>query len=212
MKIALLHTATGNVALFDAAALHLGLPGGTLVHAVRADLLAAAETAGGLTPAIAGETAAVLRDLAARADAVVLACSTLGPSVDAVGAIEVPVLRVDDALAREAASKGGRVVALCTVETTLAPTTRLFEEAARLTGARVDVRLVPGCWAMLKAGDLAGYHAAIAIAADRAYDDGAGIVALAQASMTGAADRVTRGPRPLTSPVCGLAAAARLLR
>ena len=42
MKIACLHTAESNVAVFDAAAMALGIPTGVLHHEVRADLLAAA--------------------------------------------------------------------------------------------------------------------------------------------------------------------------
>ncbi len=55
MRIACLHTAESNVAIFEAAR-----PDGvSLSHAVRPDLLAAAE-ADGLTPAIAAATAEVL--------------------------------------------------------------------------------------------------------------------------------------------------------
>jgi hypothetical protein len=46
----------------------------------------------------------------------------------------------------------------------------------------------------------------IAAAADQAFRDGADVVALAQASMAGAAELCREG-RPLTSPGVGLAAA-----
>ncbi|WP_245317799.1 hypothetical protein [Ensifer sp. 1H6] len=49
MIIACLHTADSNVAVFEAAARELGLAAGVLRHAVRPDLLEAAERAGGLT-------------------------------------------------------------------------------------------------------------------------------------------------------------------
>jgi hypothetical protein len=52
-----------------------------------------------------------------------------------------------------------------------------------------------------------GYLAAIADAADKAYDDGAVIVALAQASMSQASSLVKKGPPPLDSPTTGLMAA-----
>ncbi|WP_245449007.1 aspartate/glutamate racemase family protein [Phyllobacterium sophorae] len=212
MKIALLHTAESNISIFQKAASEIGLPQGALHHEVRADLLAAAEKAGGLTQEIARETGAALLELARNADAVVLACSTLGPAIAEVeNAIEVPVLRVDAALAKKAVKSGGLVVAICAVETTRAPTTRLFTEAAQSTGAQVEIRLVPGAWELFKTGDRAGYLAAIAEAAEAAYDDGATIVALAQASMAGAADLVANGPKPLSSPTAGLAAAVELL-
>jgi hypothetical protein len=212
MKIALLHTATSNIAVFQKAASEIGLPQSALHHEVRADLLAAAEEAGGLTQEIANETGSVLKDLARNADAVILTCSTLGPSIAEVeNATEIPILRVDDALAKKAVKSGGLVVAFCAVETTVAPTTRLFTEAAKSTGAKVEIRLVPGAWELFKTGDRAGYLAVIAEMAEAAYDEGATIVALAQASMAGAADLVTNGPKPLSSPTAGLAATVELL-
>ncbi|MBL8838861.1 MAG: Asp/Glu racemase, partial [Alphaproteobacteria bacterium] len=123
----------------------------------------------------------------------------------------VPVLRVDSALAAEAVRGGGRVVVLCAVATTIAPTRDLFEKAAAATGARVELALVPGAWPAFRAGDVARYFALIAAAADRAYADGADVVALAQASMTGAA-ALCRNGAPLTSPGAGLAAAKAAVR
>lgn len=211
MRIACLHTADSNIAVFEGAAKAAGMAPEALIHTVRADLLAEAERAGGLTDDIAEQTRVLLRSLSHTADAVVLTCSTLGPSVVAVAeTASVPVLRVDGALAESAVASGKPVVALCAVETTVGPTTRLFEEAAAGTGASVEVRVVPGAWDLFKAGDQPGYLAAIAAAADAAYDGGAAVVALAQASMAGAADLVTRGPKPLSSPSAGLSAAVRL--
>ncbi|MDP9630740.1 UNVERIFIED_ORG: hypothetical protein J2W85_002815 [Ensifer adhaerens] len=207
MIIACLHSADSNVAVFEAAARELGLAAGVLRHAVRPDLLEAAERAGGLTDDIAEETAAALTALAGGADAVLLTCSTLGPSTAIVREAPVPVLRTDAALAEKAASIGEKVVALCAVETTVAPTTALFAEATKRKGVALEVRLVAGAWGLFKAGDRDGYLAAIADAADAAYNDGAAIVALAQASMAGAAELVRRGTRPLTSPSAGLSAA-----
>lgn len=207
IRLACLHTAESNIAVFEAAGAALGIAGGTLRHAVRADLLSDAERAGGLTPEIAASTRNMLLSLCDDADAVLLTCSTLGPAAEAVaGSAPAPVLRVDAALAAEAVREGCRVVALCAVETTIGPTRLLFEEAARATGAVVEVRLVPGAWAAFKAGDPDRYLAMIAAAADDAMRNGAGCVALAQASMAGAARLCTAGT-PLSSPVVGLAAA-----
>lgn len=210
MKIACLHTAESNVAVFDAAAMALGIPTGGLHHEVRGDLLAAAERAGGLRDEIAQATQQALLALAPGADAVLLTCSTLGPAVDALAHAATPILRTDAALAAAAATTaqaGGKIVALCAVETTLGPTAHLFEQAAQATGATVEVQLVPGAWALFKAGDIEGYLRILAKAADSAYAQGASVVALAQASMSGAAALVTAGARPLSSPGAGLAAA-----
>jgi hypothetical protein len=73
------------------------------------------------------------------------------------------------------------------------------------------MRLIPGAWALFKAGQTEAYLDAIAAAADGAYREGASVVALAQASMAAAARRCTAG-LPLSSPAAGLKAAALLSR
>ena len=69
------------------------------------------------------------------------------------------------------------------------------------------MRIAPDAWAAFKAGDVPGYHRLVAEAADAVFAEGADVVALAQASMAGAAAVCKRGT-PLTSPAAGLAAAA----
>jgi hypothetical protein len=208
MRISCLHTAASNIAVFDAAAQALGIGPQVLRHEVRADLLAAAEQVGQLTAEIAASTASALLALARHAEVVVLTCSTLGPVVEGI-ATSTPILRTDAALAASAVQAGGKVVVLCAVETTLEPTSRLFRAAALHSNATVEVQLVPGAWGLFKAGDIDGYLAAVAKAADAAYTAGASRVALAQASMSGAAAYVSAGPRPLTSALAGLEAAVR---
>jgi hypothetical protein len=188
MRIACLHTAESNAAIFDAAC----PPGVTLTHTVRADLLAAAEAAGGLTPRIAEATAGALRALGG-ADAVLLTCSTLGPAA--------PVMRADAALAARACAGGGTVEVLCAAPATLTATSALFAAAAGGTGARVTLRLVPGAWALFHAGDHAAYAEAIARDAEASRAD---VVALAQVSMAPAA-RLARRP-VLAVPEAALAA------
>jgi hypothetical protein len=205
--IACLHTADSNMAVFEAAARDMAMPELTLTHHVRADLLAAAERDGAMTPALAAETGRLLAELGRNADAVLLTCSTLGPAVEVVSGAPKPVLRVDAALADLAVKAGGRVVVLVAAPTTLAPTRSLFEAAARATGAEVAVRLVDGAWDLFKVGDPERYLSAIAAAADEAAGAGADEVALAQASMAAAARLTRSARRPLTSPAAGLAGA-----
>jgi hypothetical protein len=207
-RIACLHTAESNIPVFDAALRELDLIGIDLHHVVRADLLAEAERAGRLTQAITDLTGEILCNLAVDADAVLLTCSTLGPVIETVAA--VTVLRVDAALAHEAVKDGGTVVVLCAVATTMESTRSLFEKAARMSEAKIAVQLVPGAWDTFKAGDTARYLTMIAQAADDAMRAGASRVALAQASMFGAAKLCTSGILPLNSPLAGLKAAVRV--
>jgi hypothetical protein len=207
VKIACLHTAQSNVAIFEDAASDIGMEG-ALLHEVRSDLLDTVERVGGLTRDIAQEAAEALRSLGRNADAVLLTCSSLGPSIDGLqNRISVPVLRVDAALAENAIRSGGRIVVLCAAETTMGPTAEIFACAAEASQTSYQVCLVPGAWALFKAGESLAYFSSIAAAADEAYRDGASTVVLAQASMSGAVAFVRGGRKPLTSPAAGLAAA-----
>lgn len=206
MRITCLHTADSNIAVFENAAQELGLNHHAFRHISRPDLLAAAERAGGLTPEILEETAQALLALSQDSDRVLLTCSTLGAAAAAAAEnTQVPVLRVDQALAEAAMKTAGKVVVLCAVETTLGPTGKLFEQTEKHPDAALEMRLVAGAWDKFKQGDLAGYLQTVAAAADAAYIEGAAAVVLAQASMTGAAQFTQMG-KPLTSPECGLRA------
>jgi hypothetical protein len=210
MRIACLHTADSNVAVFDRQVIDSCFSDVELHHVVRADLLAAVEAAGSLIAPVRADAAAALRALAGDYEGVLLTCSTLGPAVEDVK-VAAPVMRVDEALAREAVACGGAIVALCAVSTTLRPTTEVFERASTGTSATVAVQIVEGAWNRFKAGDMAGYHALVAAAADDARESGADAVALAQASMAPAAALCSRPP-VLGSPGAGLAAIVSAVR
>ncbi|NDL64374.1 aspartate/glutamate racemase family protein [Acerihabitans arboris] len=209
MQIACLHTAASNIDVFERAAGKLGLSAGTLRHEVREDLLDAVECAGGITATIADETAAILLKLAQEADAVILTCSTLGPAVDSISAMSyVPILRVDIAIAERAIAIGGMIVVLCAAETTMAATSRLFSDAIQHSlVSSVHISLVPDAWALFKAGRQDAYLSTIARSVEHAYEEGATMVVLAQASMADAAELVNHWPTPITSPQSGLMAA-----
>lgn len=204
LKISCLHTAKSNIAVFEAARRALGLDDVMLKHRVRSDLLAAAEQEGTASARTLEHTAVELVSLGKSADGVLLTCSTLGPAAPLAAArLTAPVLRVDEALAGAAVRDGGSVMVLCATGTTLAPTRALFETAAIATGSAVEVRLVSGAWDLFRSGREQDYWKAIADAAELALADGVQTVALAQASMAGAADLVRSG-QVLTSPGAGL--------
>ncbi|MFH5924190.1 aspartate/glutamate racemase family protein [Roseomonas xinghualingensis] len=212
-RIACLHTAESNVPIFEAALRDSGLTDVELRHAVRAELLTRAEHSGGLTPEVTARTIEALHALCEGADAVLLTCSTLGPATEAVDdTASCPILRVDAALAQAAVREGGRIVVLCTAETTIISTRLLFEDAARRSGATVTIRLVPGAWEAFRAGEPKRYLSLIAKAAETAAHGGATRVVLAQASMAGAAQLAAIDPPALTSPEAGLRAALEAIR
>lgn len=135
-----------------------------------------------------------------------MTCSSIGPAVEGVQDEAVPVIRVDAALAERTVANGGRVVVLYAAPSTAAPTGQLFAAAAAKTGASIEMRMVADAWTRFTSGDHEGYFALVAEATEAAYQDGAKVVALAQVSMAGAADKVRTGPTPLTSPAIGLRA------
>ena len=209
----LLHTVPALAARFDAD-LDAAAPGLRRVHVVDGWLLATA-VATGVTPEVEAAVLAHVRHLAAAgAAAVLVTCSSVGEAAEAAAAqVDVPVLRVDAAMAREAvalaAAPGalGRVAVLATLASTLGPTGRLVQRAARDAGAAVavDARVVEGAAAARDAGDGDRADELVARAVAEAAA-GADAVVLAQASMAGAAARADVAVPVLTSPAGGVAA------
>ena len=79
MRIACLHTTDSNVGVFEKTLGQLNLPMASLFHEVRADLLTAAELAGGLTFDIRRQTREAMLSLAHDADALLLKPSVFSP-------------------------------------------------------------------------------------------------------------------------------------
>jgi hypothetical protein len=136
-------------------------------------------------------------------DAVLVTCSSVGGVVDEIAAeAEVPVFRVDRAMAERAVELGPRIGVLATLPTTLAPTAAVVESAARAAGRDVSVtpRLCEGAFAALDRGDAARHDAIIAEELDSLLEK-VDVVVLAQASMARiAAMRPDDSSRVLSSP------------
>jgi Asp/Glu/Hydantoin racemase len=185
--LALLHTAPGHIAAFDA--LLAAEPAVLARHTVQADLLARARVEG-LTPPIRALVLDAVRRASVGAGAVLCTCSTIGGLAEEAGrALGVPVIRVDRPLAARAVAGGPRILVVVALASTLAPTQALLAEEAQRVNRVIAPRalFVAEAWAHFEAGDLHGYHATIA-AAVRANLSDADVVVLAQASMAGAAE------------------------
>jgi glutamate racemase len=154
------------------------------------------------------------------AEAVLVTCSSIGEAVEAAAASAgVPVLRVDEPMAREAAriaadagraaGRPGRIAVLATLEATLGPTGRLIERTA--TGAEVSSTVVAGAIEARESGDQARHDALVRDAAEQAAA-GADVVVLAQASMAAALAGTDLDAPVLTSPPGGVAALAASIR
>jgi Asp/Glu/hydantoin racemase len=184
-------------------------PGLDLVHVADPQLLAMA-IRDGVTREVYDK---VRRHVAYLTDggaaAVLVTCSSIGEAVEAAAAAsDVPVLRVDAAMARQAvalAGAGGAIAVLATLEATLGPTGRLIEREveAASANATVSTTVVPGAAAARNAGYQEKHDQLIR---DALLSVSADVIVLAQASMAHAGVGLDRGVPVLTSPPGGVSA------
>lgn len=133
------------------------IPDAEVVHFVDSDVLATVVREQGISEK--SELRMVrLAEAAEAADADIIfsACSSLGPALTvAAGAVGIPVIKIDDAMARKAAMEGTRIGVLATVPTTLRPTSDLIQEQADRIGRSVEIqqRLCAGAFDVLMGGD-----------------------------------------------------------
>lgn len=147
------------------------------------------------------------------ADVILSACSTVGEIAEACNKqMELPVLRIDEAMAESAIAKAESAIAkqvdisvLATLATTLEPTIRLIERKAKDSSAQVKLRpiLVEGAYQALQDGDMAVHDAKIRQAIRAALKQSP-VLVLAQASMAAAWGEREESDRILTSPVLGI--------
>ena len=208
--LALVHTMSTNIATFDRLLAEID-PTVAVKHVVDESLLHDAR-AHGITAEVAARIDHVLLDAADEDTAVVLCtCSTIGGAAEQTVANGQRVIRVDRAMAERAVELGDRIIVAAALESTIAPTTALIEDAAAQQGRNVTI--VPlfcaEAWPYFEAGDPAGYAASVAATLHNTPLEG-DVVVLAQASMAGAAALCEDLPVPiLSSPRLGLEAALR---
>ena len=183
-RIAFVHTVAGLVELFRGIA-ERDLPEAEVFHILNESLLQDLLKN--------GPSAAITRRIVQQAmlaadadvDLVVFTCSSTSPAIDhARTMIGVPVIKIDDPMAREAAGGGGRITIICTTQSTMTPSRGLIEaHAAELgTTPSIEVRLVEGAFDALRAGRRAEHDALVTAAAQEiaAKSD---VLVLAQASL-----------------------------
>lgn len=141
---------------------------------------------------------------AAGADLIFSACSSLGPSMDvARKLVNVPIIKIDDAMTQRAVELGSRIGVMATVPTTLQPTVDLLQQWAQAAGKPVEVKqyLCEGAFDVLMGGNRDRH--------DQMVLDGAcelapqvDLIVLAQASMSRLAPMLSEktGIQVLSSP------------
>lgn len=205
MRAGLLHTVPALAEVFQRRVTELD---GSLVltHVADPSLLARAIEVG-VDQEVHDRVLAHVRHLVATgAEAVLVTCSSIGEAAEAAAtAVEVPVLRVDQAMAERAveiaAAAEGRVAVLATLESTLGPTERLLR---RVAASRPEVvvlsAVVAGAAAARSAGD-PGEHDRLVRAAVADATGRADVVVLAQASMAAAVNQASDLGTPVLESV-----------
>ncbi len=216
MKLAIVHTVASLIPVFRTLADEL-IPTTDVFNIVDESLLRQAIADGTVTPALARRvTGHLWAAQDAGADLILVSCSSIGPAVDrARDLVSVPVVRVDEAMARCAVSIGGRIGVLATLSSTLAPTTELIRRVAVEAGREVDVTatVVEGAFERAIGGDPDGHDQLVRGALETCLA-GSEVVVLAQASMARAAGTLMGAPRSvpiLTSPRLAMEQVAQLI-
>ncbi len=197
--LTLLHTAEFHVPAFDALRASIA-PGAAMQQQVRTDWLARAKSGGDAT------LAAEITDTVRRAHGpVICTCTTIGDLAEAAGA-----QRIDRPMMARAADIGGPVLmAYClhsTEETSLGALRGAFDAEGK--PADITPLFLGQYWPFFEAGEVDEFHAMLGAAIGAVAEDTApSCIVLAQASMAGAAEKLTRlGIPVLSSPELALRA------
>jgi Asp/Glu/hydantoin racemase len=203
-KLAIIHTSPATLDPLKALASEL-LPGVEVVNFVDDSILPQLAHNGGRLDAVSGRLVQYARfaeDVGA--DVILSACSSVGEGLPLLrAAVDIPVVRIDDAMAAAAVARGTRIGVAATVATTLEPTKRLLQAHAEAAGKHINLEpcLISTAYQKLMAGDKQGHdddlvEALVALAA--AVD----VVVLAQVSMARVLPRIAEDLRSkvLTSP------------
>jgi Asp/Glu/hydantoin racemase len=214
--LVLVHTVPPLVSVFQTLVTEL-LPGVRLFHILDEPMVERVKRRGGLADEDAARLAQHVEAAASiGADVVLVTCSTISPVVDMIrSSAEIRVLKIDEAMIREAVSLGRRVGVIATAATTLEPTRGLLEAEAARQGREVvtELVLVEGAIAALFAGDGESHDRLVAGAA-LSLAARSDVVVLAQASMARALAAMPENQRPapiLSSPHLALAQVKKLL-
>src|SRR4051812_11424562 len=183
--LVLVHTVPPLIEVFNHLAADI-LPGMRVLHVLDEPLLEHVRQRGRLAAEDTLRLATHAQE-AARigAAAVLVTCSTVSPCVDEVRKeAEVPVLRIDEAMIREAVQIGTHVGVVATNRTTLEPTRQLLLAEAVRVGKCIEVELVmvEGALPALLNGDGATHDHLVRQAALQLAGR-ADVIVLAQASI-----------------------------
>ncbi|WP_417939502.1 aspartate/glutamate racemase family protein [Flavobacterium sp. RS13.1] len=126
----------------------------------------------------------------AGADVILVTCSSIGVAIETAATLSnVPVIRVDQAMADEAVQISNKIGVIATLPTTLEPTSDLVRRRAELAGKSVAIssKLCVGAFEALMSGDTEKHDEMVANALKELMKE-VDVIVLAQASMARVVD------------------------
>ena len=193
--LALIHTSPTLTPLFGALCARY-MPETTIVHMVDESLIADTIREGKLRRVTMRRLLAMIESAQmAGADAVLVTCSSIGPGVELGQQLfDIPVIRVDEAMAEAAVQMGRRIGVMATLRTTLEPTIALLRAKACEAGYEIEIvdSLCDGAFDAVLAGDTATHDRILSEALRDEMKD-VDVVILAQASMARVVKAMPKG-------------------
>jgi Asp/Glu/hydantoin racemase len=210
--LALIHTSPVLVPTFTQLAAEV-LPGVNIFHMVDESLIKNTMAAGRLTKPTARRVLSLIESAQqAGAEAAMVTCSSIGQAVSLSRPfIDIPVFRIDEAMAEEAVAKGPRIGVAATVQTTLDPTIELLQATARRGGKSIETIpcLCEGAFEAVISGQT-DLHDRLVTEALQKLRSSVDVVVLAQASMVRVLASIPADGTPiLTSPRLAMERARR---
>lgn len=141
-------------------------------------------------------------------DAILNQCSSVGEVADQIKPfVEVPVVKIDEAMAEKAVALGKRIAVVATVPTTVGPSVRLVQQKAREAGKEIEIEthlVKDAMMILIERGDVET-HNRMVLGEVEAAAETCDVVVLAQGSMTVLLPLLGHIKKPvLTSPRLGV--------
>lgn len=210
--IALIHTTAGTIASLKEKLLVL-VPEWTVRNYLDESILPQINAQGEISQACAERFFMLCQSAAmAKPDAMLCACSSVGALVEQFAKeIDIPFLRIDTPMAEEAVGRGGKMIVIATLKSTLAPTLDLIRRKAA-GDIIIQSAVIDQAGVLLNTGQFEAYKALLRKELSQFAHENDTVV-LAQASMAQGLEGIDASQlgKFLTSPDSGLSALVNIL-
>ena len=207
-KVAVIHTSLVSIVALKELFKEI-MPQVQMVNIVDDSLLPEVMANGAITTGIVRRVCNyALQAEALGADVILNQCSSVGEAVDiARNMINIPYIKIDEAMAEEAVEIGGSISVIATVASTMGPSVRLIERTADKMKKKVEVKgcLVDGALDVLLNENDIEKHNRMVLAEIEKVEAESDVIVLAQGSMIVLLPQLKHIKKPiLTSPKSGV--------